>query len=127
MNITPIYPNAAEYTELTQSLDQMLLKNPHANFVALASGDSMQGVGIYSGDILIIDRSLEPKQNDVVVCCYNEAFVCKILDLENGRLISANDDYEPVIISQLDNCQLEGVVSSSVRMHRQVNAFANRL
>jgi DNA polymerase V len=121
MNITPIHPNAAEYTELTQSLDQMLFKNPQANFVALASGDSMLDVGIYSGDILIIDRALEPKQNDVVVCCYNGAFVCKILDLSNGRLVSANDDFEPVYISQLDNFSLEGIVTSSVRMHRNTS------
>lgn len=125
MNITPINPNAAEYTELTQSLDQMLFKNPHATFVGVANGDSMRDIGIHSGDILIIDRSLEPKQNDVVVCCYNGAFVCKILDLINGCLISANTDYEPVIISQLDNCQLEGVVSSSVRMHRTHDFIKN--
>jgi DNA polymerase V len=49
--------------------------------------------------------------------------VCKILDLDNGRLISANDDFEPVYISQLDDFILEGIVTSSVRMHRQTSVL----
>lgn len=66
---------AAEYKELGLSLDQLLIKHPNATFIGQASGDSMQGVGIFNGDLLILDRSLTAKNGDVIVANYNGCFV----------------------------------------------------
>ncbi|KZN68186.1 DNA polymerase V [Pseudoalteromonas luteoviolacea CPMOR-1] len=116
--ITGFESPAAEYRELGLSLDQLLVQHPNATFIGLASGDSMQGVGIFDGDLLVVDRAVQPQQNDVIVANYNNEFVCKLLDVDNRLLRSASPIYSPVRISDCDNFQLEGVVIGSVRMHR---------
>ncbi|TMN34119.1 MULTISPECIES: S24 family peptidase [unclassified Pseudoalteromonas] len=110
---------ASEYKELGLSLDQLIINNPNATFIGLASGESMQGVGIFDGDILIVDRSISPKQYDVIVANYNNEFVCKIIDITNRRLLSASRIYAPVAISEADTFQLEGVVISTVRLFKK--------
>lgn len=81
----------------------------------------MQNAGIFDGDILIINRRIEVKNYDVVVALYNGLFVCKIADLKNNLLISASDDYPPIKIKEHDEFALEGIVTSSVRLHRVNN------
>ncbi|MEL7479892.1 MAG: S24 family peptidase [Pseudomonadota bacterium] len=117
--ITGFESPAAEYKELGLSLDQLLVSDPNATFLGLASGDSMQGVGIFDGDLLIVDRAAEPKHQDVIVANYNNEFVCKILDIHNRSLLSASSFFKPVLISDCDVFQLEGIVIGSIRMHRQ--------
>ena len=99
MKIIPIYIQAgisgfespaAEYKELGLSLDELLISNPDATFIGLAQGQSMEGVGIYENDLLIIDRSKNAKTGDVIVANYNGCFVCKILDKNNAMLLSAS-------------------------------------
>ncbi|KZN49985.1 MULTISPECIES: LexA family protein [Pseudoalteromonas] len=116
--ITGFESPAAEYKELGLSLDQLLVNHPNATFIGLASGDSMQGVGIFDGDLLLVDRAVSPQQNDVIVANFNNEFVCKLLDLQNRVLRSASTLYAPVKISECDQFQLEGVVTGSIRMHR---------
>jgi len=116
--ITGFESPAAKYRELGLSLDQLLVQHPNATFIGLASGDSMQGVGIFDGDLLVVDRAVKPQQNDVIVANFNNEFVCKLIDMENRLLRSASPVYSPVQISECDNFQLEGVVIGSVRMHR---------
>jgi DNA polymerase V len=110
---------AAEYQELGLSLDQLLIQHPNATFIGLASGQSMQGVGIFDGDLLIVDRAETINQGDVIVANYNGNFVCKLLDKTNGLLLSAASGYPPVKLTATDEFQLEGVVTRSIRCHRQ--------
>ncbi|MGX1111590.1 SOS-response transcriptional repressor LexA [Pseudoalteromonas sp. MBR-15] len=56
--ITGFESPAAQYKELGLSLDQFLIKHPDATFIGMASGQSMQGVGIYDGDLLLVDRAV---------------------------------------------------------------------
>lgn len=78
----------------------------------------MQNVGIFDGDLLVIDRHVKEKQGDKVVTVLNGEFVCKIIDIERRLLISANPNIRPVRISELDTFSLEGVVIRSIRCHR---------
>ncbi|BBW93780.1 DNA polymerase V [Pseudoalteromonas sp. PS1M3] len=110
---------AAQYTELGVSLDELLIKHPDATFIGIASGSSMQEVGIFEGDLLVVDRAEHAKDGDVIVANLNGLFVCKLLDKTNARLLSASPLYQPVNITPSDEFQLEGVVSLSIRMHRQ--------
>lgn len=73
MKVIPIYIEAgisgfespaAEYKELGLSLDNLLIKHPNATFIGQASGQSMVGVGIFDGDLLIVDRSLTPRNGE---------------------------------------------------------------
>ena len=78
----------------------------------------MQGVGIFDGDILIVDRSVLVNQNDVIVANFNGCFSCKFLDKKLAQLISASPLHKPVQISPEDEFQIEGVVTRSIRLHR---------
>ena len=110
---------AAHYSELGVSLDELLIKHPDATFIGVASGCSMQEVGIFEGDLLVVDRAEQAKDGDVIVANLNGLFVCKLLDKANARLLSASPLYKPVQLTSSDEFQLEGVVSLSIRLHRQ--------
>ena len=127
MKVIPIYIEAgitgfespaAEYTELGISLDELVIKHPNATFIGLASGQSMQDVGIFDGDLLIVDRAENVSTGDVIVASYNGTFVCKIIDKANRLLISASKNYKSVYIPEDDDFKLEGVVTSSIRLHK---------
>jgi DNA polymerase V len=126
MKVIPIYIEAgisgfespaAEYKELGLSLDQLLIRHPNATFIGQASGQSMQGIGIFDGDLLIVDRSLTAKNGDVIVANFNGCFVCKLIDKPQARLLSASNKHAPVNIRPEDDFQLEGVVTRSIRLH----------
>ena len=74
-----------KFKELSKTLDISFLKD--STFISRASGRSMEGLGIFDGDLLIIDRSKDVQQNDVIVACLNGQFVCKIADLTNNLLL----------------------------------------
>lgn len=126
MRVIPIYCEcgisgfespAAEYKEMGLSLDSLLIQNPNATFIGIASGDSMEKVGIFSGDLLIVDRARPVNNGSVIVANYNGNFICKILDKINNRLLSASEQHQPVYISENDVFQLEGSVPVSIRKH----------
>ncbi|MFS1438730.1 LexA family protein [Shewanella sp. 10N.286.48.A6] len=81
----------------------------------------MQGIGIFDGDILVVDRHLAVRNLDVIVGCYNGEFICKIIDIKNKLLISANPEHKPALITTNESFTLEGVVSRSIRCHRPAN------
>ncbi|MFB1016021.1 MAG: DNA polymerase V [Alteromonadaceae bacterium] len=125
MKIIPIYIEAgisgfespaAEYKELGLSLDQLLISNPNATFIGLAKGQSMQEIGIFEDDILIVDRAKQAKSGDVIVANFNGCFVCKILDKKKAKLLSASPLFKAVHINECDEFQIEGVVTRSIRM-----------
>ncbi|AWB57682.1 S24 family peptidase [Colwellia sp. Arc7-D] len=127
MKVIPIYIEAgisgfespaAEYKELGLSLDQLLISNPDATFIGLAQGASMQELGIFDGDLLLVDRGETVKDGDVIVANYNGCFTCKLIDKKNARLLSASFKHKPVNITPEDEFQIEGVVTRSIRLHR---------
>jgi len=68
---------AADFDETRISLDKALVKNPDTTFYAKANGQSMKGAGIDDGDIMIIDRSIEPRNNKIAVCLIDGEFTVK--------------------------------------------------
>lgn len=127
MKVIPIHASAgisgfespaAEYTQIPLKLDDILIQHPNATFIGLACGDSMQGVGIFDQDILIVDRHVNRNDREVIVANYNGEFVCKILDIKHRQLLSANSLNLPVQISEADSFSVEGVVTRSIRCHR---------
>lgn len=118
---------AINYKDLDITLNNALMPDYAASFIGRASGDSMQGRGIFDGDLLIIDRGVEPKHDDVIVANLNGEFVCKILDMHNRALVSANPDFAPWPIQKSDNFSFEGVVTSSVRLFRSCQGMKSSL
>jgi DNA polymerase V len=109
---------AAEYTQLSLDLDQLLIDHPSATYIGIADGDSMVGDGIFSGDLLIVDRALEIKDYDVVVANLNGVFVCKKINKSKRCLMSSGDNVPPYFLKEGDIFQIEGIVTRSIRLHR---------
>lgn len=111
---------AAEYRQLELNLDELLIEHPTATFIGQAQGDSMIGVGIFDGDLLIVDRAAAPTSLDVIVANLNGSFVCKLFDRKANVLLSPGQDTHSYVVGEGDTFEEEGVVVRSVRMHRFV-------
>ena len=115
------FPSPAEdFTELSISLDKHLIQNPADTFMAYANGNSMVRVGIYHGDILIIDRSLNARDGDVIIALLHGEFTVKQISIINGILflIPRNSQYASVKITSEMGFEVWGVVTFSIRRHR---------
>lgn len=113
------FPSPAEdYMDRRLDLNEYLIHHPQATFYCWVEGESMEGVGIYDGDLLIVDRSEDPRDGDVVLASLNGELTCKTLDIPRRRLIAQHKDYPPITISDGSAFEVEGVVISSVRLFR---------
>ena len=113
------FPSPADdYMEKSLDLNEHLIKHPAATFYCRVSGDSMVGIGIHDGDLLIVDRALEPHQGDVVLAALNGELTCKLLDIRHKQLLSSNKHYPPIPIADHSDLVIEGVVINSIRQHR---------
>lgn len=79
----------------------------------------MEGVGIYDGDILVIDRAAVRKNLAVVVASYNGEFTVKLLDEKRRLLVSIDlqQNMTAVAIDDADTFSVEGVITKSIRIH----------
>ncbi len=115
------FPSPAEdFTEISISLDKHLIQNPAATFMAYANGSSMLNAGIHHGDILIIDRSLNARDGDIIIAMLYGEFTVKQLSIVNNAffLIPKNPEYLPVKILDDMDFEIWGVVIYSIRKHR---------
>lgn len=98
------FPSPAEdFEEHSLSLDKRLIKNPNSTFLVRASGDSMEGAGIFKDDILIVDRSCQPKLNDVVLAVVDAEFTVKYWCKDDrGRFVlrAANSAYADIVCNE---------------------------
>ena len=112
------FPSPADdYLERSLDLNTYLIQHPAATYLARAKGNSMEGCGIFDGDLLIVDRSLEPRHGQIVIAALDGQLTCKILDKKNQCLISANKRYAPIAIGEFSDLIIEGIVVHSVRHH----------
>lgn len=106
------FPSPADdHLEGRLDLNELCIPHPAATFFLRAQGQSMEGVGIHSGDLLIVDRSLTARQGDVVVACLEGAFTVKTLQLRpRPALLAAHPDYPPLYPADLQTLEIFGVV-----------------
>lgn len=109
-----------DMVERPLDLNDLLVENPTATFFVRVSGDSMEGARIFDGDILVIDRAIEPKPGLIVVAAvYGELVVKRLAKTASGvALVSENDDYAPILVDDVDGCYVWGVVTGSARIIR---------
>lgn len=107
---------ASDYMEKALDLNEYLIKNPSATFFVEITGDSMINAGIHSGDILIVDRSLEAKHNRIVVAVLNGEFTVKRLSWQKGKikLIPENPAYDPIEIKEGTEFEIWGVATTVI-------------
>ena len=106
-----------DLVEKVLDINDLVVKNPAATFFVRVEGDSMEGVGIFSGDVLVIDRAVPPSDGKIVVAAVYGEMVVKRLR-KNGDsfyLHSENEAYKPILVNENDDCFIWGVVVGSVR------------
>lgn len=117
------FPSPAE-DHLDQPLDlnEFLISNKPSTFFTQVEGDSMEGEGIFSGDIAIVDKSIEAVSGDIIIAIYNGGFLIKRLRKESTKiwLDSAHPNHPPIEITESDQFQIWGVVTNSIRRIRKV-------
>ena len=104
---------ATDYMENKLDLNEYLIKHPVSTFIVKAKGSSMTDAGILSGDLLIVDRSITPKSNDIVIASiFGDLTVKKLQKKENSLfLLSANSDYPSIQVKEEMECFIWGVVT----------------
>lgn len=108
------FPSPADdYIEKSLDFNEYLIKRPAATFCVRVSGDSMINAGIHDSDLLIVDRSITPKHNSIIIAVIDGEMTLKRLVRSNGRVIlqAENPDYPSIIITDEMNFEVWGVVS----------------
>ena len=107
---------AGDYIECRLDLNEHLIQHPSATFFVRVAGESMIGAGIHDGDMLIVDRSLEPVHGSVVVAALNGELTVKRLLNSNGRctLKPENESFACIEISEQADFQIWGVATSVI-------------
>ena len=111
------FPSAAEdYIDGQINLHELIVRNSASTFFLRPSGDSMLGLGIHNGDLLVVDRYLEAYHSRVVIPALDSELLVKKLCRKGGRVLlkSANDGYPDFDITEREYVHLWGVVSHVV-------------
>ena len=112
------FPSPADdFKEIRISLDKELVKNKAATFYARVSGESMVGAGLDDGDLLVIDRSLDPESGKIAVCFIDGEFTVKRIKKEEDRLylMPENKKYKRIEIKEENELIIWGVVEYVIK------------
>lgn len=112
------FPSPADdYLESVLDLNEYLIKDAPATFMARVSGDSMIGAGIGNGDILIVDRSITPAHDHIVLGVVDGEFTVKRLHMRRGRvaLFPENPAYHPIELHDGQELRVWGVVTACIK------------
>ncbi len=121
---TPVragFPNPADDARgIALDLNELIIKHPVSTYYLRVEGDSMTGAGIVHGDIVVVDKSLEPKSGDIVVAAVDGDFTLKHLKREGakGWLVAAHPDYPPIALHEATDAALWGVVTYIIHQAR---------
>jgi DNA polymerase V len=114
---------AADYLNESIDLNRLLIRQPEYTFIGQAKGNSMVGDFLRDGAIVVIDRSLESRDKDIVLCFIDEEYTMKHvrMDKENKmvRLMAANPDFPEIRVTEENQFVIWGVVTSSITRHRK--------
>lgn len=111
------FPSPADdYIEKKLDLNEELIKHPAGTFFVRVQGDSMKDAGILNGDLLIVDRSLTPKEGQVIVAVLNGEFTVKRIKRIQKKLflLPENENYKPIEIIEGMDFRIWGVVTYAI-------------
>ena len=112
------FPSPADdFKEVRISLDKELVKNKEATFYARVSGESMKNAGLSDGDLIVIDRSLNPENNKIAVCFIDGDFTIKRIIKKEGELYlkPENKNYKEIKIEKEDTLMIWGLVTYVIK------------
>ncbi len=112
---------AQDYIDLKIDLNKELIANPSSTFYARVKGLSMIDAGISDGDILVIDKSVEPQDGDTAVCFIDGEFTLKFIRIEADAvyLVPANPAFKPIKVTEDNNFCIWGIVTYSIKNHKK--------
>ncbi len=112
------FPSPADdFLDISIDLNKELIKNPSATFYGRVKGDSMKDAGLENGDLLIIDKSLEPIDNKIAVCFIDGEFTVKRIKMEADTiwLIAENKEYQPIKVTADNEFVIWGIVTTVIK------------
>lgn len=117
---------ASDYMTRAIDLNKELVRHPAATFYGRVVGDSMIDAGVNEGDILVIDKSLEPRSGDMAVCFIDGEFTLKYLQFDAGkasrktavRLVPANERYPVIEVGEGSDFIIWGIVTHVIKKVR---------
>lgn len=108
------FPSPADdFVDRSLDLNEFLIKHPSATYFVKVEGTSMIGSGIHPGDILIVDRAIEPSDSSIVIAVLNGEFLVKRFrrDSNGCRLLSENPSYKAIELKEGMHLEVWGVVT----------------
>lgn len=108
---------AMDFTESSIDLNKVLVENPIATFYVQVEGNSMIDAGIQDKDLLVVDRSLEPRNNKIAICLLDGEFTVKRIRLENNELflMPENPNYQPIQVTEENQLIIWGIVTYVIK------------
>jgi DNA polymerase V len=112
-NATGFNAAADDYAERGIDLNEQLVKNKPATFFMRVNGDAMLEAGIRNGDVIIVDRSLEPRNGKIIIAVVNGEMLIRKLEryLNKIRLLPASHNLSPIEVDASSNFYVWGVVT----------------
>ncbi|BES61820.1 LexA family protein [Dysgonomonas capnocytophagoides] len=109
-----------DYLETAINLNKELIKHPASTFYGRVKGDSMIETNVHDGDILVIDKSLEPRNEDMADCFIDSEFTIKYIKIEKDIiwLQPANDNYKPIKVTIDNDFIIWGIVTHFIQNKR---------
>ncbi len=108
---------ALDFVDMTIDLNKHLVKHPSATFYGRVKGQSLKNAGITDGDLLVIDRSLNPVNGKIAVCYIDGEFTAKRIKKTKDELwlLPENDDYEPIKVEKENDFVVWGIVTHVIK------------
>lgn len=113
------FPSPADdHVEGRLDLNEHLIRRPAATYFVRAEGESMRDAGIFSGDLLIVDRGVQPRADDIVIAViHGDLTVKRLTGSDRGwKLSAANPSFADIPLTEV-GFELWGVVTHSIRRH----------
>ena len=112
------FPSPADdYLENRIDLNELLIQNPPATFIAKVTGESMRDVGIHDGDYVVVNRAAEWSDGSIVVAIIHQEFTLKRIRRTGSRvfLVPENTDFPAIEVTEESDCEVWGCVTGSFR------------
>lgn len=114
---------AGDHLEKALSLEDLIVRRPTSTFYVRAEGNAMQTFGIHNGDILVIDRSLTPKNGSIIIVSLDEEVIIRRFLKQDSRvfLVSGNPQYAPIPITEGTEWMIWGVATHLIHRFNELN------
>jgi DNA polymerase V len=108
---------ALDFEDVSIDLNKYVVRHPSATFYGRVKGDSMRDIGIEDGDLVVIDRSIEPANGKIAICYIDGEFTIKKIMFDNNCcwLLPANENYEPIKVTKENEFIIWGIVTHVIK------------